>query len=423
MNRALLSVVLVGCSGGGSGEPAAPVRVDLEVPAFAATAPFDVPHTMMVPPGFGIRVVARVDKARFLALTPEGDLLVSRPSAGEVVRISDLGATPMSTTIASGLTLPHDMVFADVGGTKYLYLSEHDRVSRAPWVDGAPGTMQVVVGNLPSASLPELHGNYGHGLKNIAIDGQRLFISIASATNADVSDIQADPVRGAIYVYDVDGGGGRLYAKGLRNAEGLAIHPRTGELWVAVNHRDNVRYPLHDGLYPYGAEGVYPYIDDNPPEPFTRVRDGGNYGWPYCNPTGGSDSPFVPDYENNPDESVIPCGPLDRIDKALPAHSAPLGMSFWTGESVPAEYRDGAVVGMHGCWNCTVPHGYKVGFLRLRADNGFDDVRDLVTGFLANPDDKATVWGRPVDVIPNAAGNLYISDDLAGAVYELYRTN
>ena len=95
-------------------------------------------------------------------------------------------------------------------------------------------------------SRPEPRRRCRCGPVTATIDG------IASATNADPSDILADPVRGSIYVYGLDGGNGRLYAKGLRNAEGLAEHPRTGELWVAVNHRDNVRYPLHDGRYGYG---------------------------------------------------------------------------------------------------------------------------------------------------------------------------
>ena len=131
--------------------------------------------------------------------------------------------------------------------------------------------------------------------------------------------------------------------------------------------------------------------------------------------------PYLADVDNNENEAVVGCDTLDRIDKGLPAHAAPLGMSFWTGAAAPEVYRDGAVIGLHGCWNCSVPHGYKVVFLPLRDDNGFEDPIDLVTGFLVDPTKKDTVWGRPVDVIPNRAGNLYISDDYAGAVYELYR--
>ncbi len=399
--------------------------VTVEVPATMTDPPFDVPRTLTVPAGWGIRVIARVPTARFLAETPEGNLLVSRPADGSIHLVTGSGTSRTEHQVTSGLNQGHDMVFAVRGGTTYLYISEHDRVSRVAWDPSAQvlGTLEPIVTDLPSSSLPELMGAYGHGLKNIAIAGDTLYVSIASATNADESDILADPVRGSIYSYPADGGTGRLYAKGLHNAEGLAIHPRTGELWAAVNHRDMVRYPLHDGRYPYG-EIVIDYVNDNPPEPFTRVRDGGNYGWPYCNPTavnGVDNMPFLPDIYNNEKETKLDCSSIDRVSKGLPAHAAPLGMSFWTGDSAPAEYRDGAVIGMHGCWDCSVPHGFEVGFIPIQDDDSFGDLVDLVTGFLDDPANPGSAWGRPVDAIPSSAGTLYISDDKAGAVYELYR--
>ncbi len=437
LRLAAIAVALAGCGDNIDyfGAPhAGTVSARVEVPAGMDAPPFDQPRELLVPPGFAIRVVARVPSARFLALTPEGDLLVSHPGEienndGAIYRVSNVGPDSSVSVVASGLLLSHDMVFASLGGVTYLYISEHDRIVRTVWDPAADqlGPVEDVVTGLPSSSLPELHGNYGHALKNIAISGDTLYVSIASATNSDPSDQLADPVRGAIYAYPVDGSGtGRLYAKGLRNAEGLALHPRTGELWAAVNHRDNIRYPFHDGVYPYGAL-VQDYVNDHPPEPFTRIRDGGNYGWPYCNPTADQTidfMPYVPDIDNNADEAVLDCDSIDKIDKGLPAHSAPLGLSFWTGDQVPKGYRDGAVIGLHGCWNCSVAHGYRVAFLALRDDDVFADPLDLVSGWLAPDADPSAgdyPWGRPVDVIPNAAGNLYISDDYAGAVYELYR--
>jgi glucose/arabinose dehydrogenase len=40
----------------------------------------------------------------------------------------------------------------------------------------------------------------------------------------------------------------------------------------------------------------------------------------------------------------------------------------------------------------------------------------MVTGF-QNPD--GTRWGRPVDAVAGPDGALYVSDDLAGAIYRL----
>lgn len=431
-------VALTACGGGGGDDhaaptptptpvlpPAASVAVPVEVPSGLDTAPFNSARSVIVPPGFGLRVIARVPSARFMAEAPNGDLLVSRPGNGTIVRVVPGNGGTTTNVFATGLSEGHDLVFHTVGATDYLYIGETDRISRAEYMEGdvtlRPRT--TVVGGLPDSSLPELAGSYGHALKNIAFSGSTMFISIASATNADPSDILANPKRGAIYTTPDIGGTLTLYAQGLRNAEGLAIHPVTGELWAAVNHRDNIRYPLKDGRFPYKALDPA-YYNDNPPEPFTRVRNGGNYGWPYCNPSfeAGPDLPaYLPDVDNNEDEAVLDCDTIDRISKALPAHSAPLGLSFWTGSAVPALWRNGAVIGLHGCWNCTEPRGYKVVYLPLRPDNGFADPQDLVTGFLSDPADNTSRWGRPVDVIPNRNGNLYISDDYAGAIYELYR--
>ena len=107
---------------------------------------------------------------------------------------------------------------------------------------------EIVVPNLPDRSSPDLGGAYGHELKNIAIGpDQKLYVDIASATNADPSDTRSDPIRSAIYRYDLDGKNRKLIATGIRNAEGLDFLPGTNELWAVVNERDNIRYPFKSG--------------------------------------------------------------------------------------------------------------------------------------------------------------------------------
>lgn len=161
----------------------------------------------------------------------------------------------------------------------YVYVAEKDRIARYTWNAASTtgeGRQQIISG-LPDASLPELGGSYGHELKNIALDGNRLFVSIASTCNVCVSDTQSNPVRGSIYLYNADGTGGRLFARGIRNAEGLAVVPGTADLWVVINNRDNIAYPFHndwnnDGSDDYGK--VMPsYVDNHPPDEFTRVRE------------------------------------------------------------------------------------------------------------------------------------------------------
>jgi glucose/arabinose dehydrogenase len=234
-------------------------------------------------------------------------------------------------------------------------------------------------------------------------------------------------MRGAIYVYNADGTGGRLYARGLRNAEGLDILPGTNTLWVTGNSRDQIPYPF-DNAFGGGsgndAGKVIPaYVDENPTELFTAIRDGGNYGWPFCNPqpnSAMSNLELVRDFDFNADLSQLNCATADRPSKGIRAHSAPLGMSFLHNSNVPAAYRSGAAIALHGCWNCTsLRAGYKVIYIPFDASGNAGAETDLVTGFVTDPDAR-TFWGRPVDVIPDGQGGLLISDDYAGAIYQLY---
>jgi glucose/arabinose dehydrogenase len=366
-----------------------------------------------------------------MALTPSGDVLVSNPGAGTITLLRpSANNVPQAFTFASGLTKPHDMVFRQIGNIMYLYVAESNRITRSIYTSGDIQTAarEVIVDNLPNASLPELRGTYFHELKNIALGpDNKLYVSIASSCNDCYEDTVSNPIRGAIYQYNADGTGGRLFARGLRNAEGLDFLPGTNTLWVTVNSRDQIQYPFNndfdgDGLPDLG--NVLPtYVDYNPPDLFTQVRDGGNYGWPFCNPLPNdsmSNLLMVVDNEANANSTHLNCATADRPSKGILAHSAALGMSFLHNTNVPAAYRSGAVAALHGCWNCTqLRSGYKVVYFPFDANGNPGAEMDLVTGFVTDPNARV-YWGRPVDVIADASGNLLISDDYAGAIYQLH---
>jgi glucose/arabinose dehydrogenase len=428
------SAKATGDASGQSIAMAASEQVSLEVPSSLNAEPFNTERKLTVPPGFGIRLWARVTGARFMELAPNGDVLVSHPGSGKIFLLRDQGSeVPQTVEFATGMQKPHDMVFHTIGSTTYLYIAESNRVSRAVYRNGDTrlGSRQVVVDNLPDASNTELRGSYFHELKNIAISpDNKLYVSIASSCNSCLEDVESDPQRGAIYEYNADGSGRRLYARGLRNAEGLDFIPGTKVLWVAVNNRDQIRYPLNkdfdgNGTNDYGK--ILPkYVDENPPEPFTRVRDGGHYGWPFCNslPNASmSNLELMRDVDLNPSLTQLDCAKADRSSKGIRAHSAPLGLSFLHNSAVPQEYRRGAAIALHGCWNCTsLRAGYKVVYFPFDEAGNAGNEMDLVTGFVTDPD-KRIRWGRPVDVIADAKGNLLISDDYAGAIYQLYPKN
>jgi glucose/arabinose dehydrogenase len=435
----LLAAFALGCESspggpgmpdGGNGQvpPGATSTVPVNVPASMRGAPFDVPRSLTVPQGFSISVYARVGGARFITLTPEGWLLVSNPGAGTVflVRPGSGGADPVVSPWVTGLQKPHDLVFHGIAGTTWLYVSESNGVRRYAWngTTTAPAS-EVVVTGLPDSSTPELHGVYGHELKNIALDGQdRLFVSIASSCNVCASDAAADPVRGSVYVYDATGGNGRLYARGLRNAEGLAFFPGTGDLWVAVNNRDNLPYPFQDATGQYG-QVVPSYVDNHPPDEFIRLRDGGNYGWPFCNPNpdtpvGLFGMPFDRDVDTNASGSAADCTLMDKVTLGIQAHSAALGLTFLQGTAFPPPWSSGAAIALHGSWNRTTPTGDKVILVPFVSGGEQPSAAvDLITGWTTS---SGQYWGRPVDVAVDPGGGLLISDDASGTIYRMARS-
>lgn len=398
----------------------APTQVPVTVPAGMTAAPFDRPRTLELPAGWTATVHARISRARFITPTPSGEMLVSQPSTGKVLL---LGKDGKVSDFIGGLRQPHDVVFASVGGKQWVFIAESHRVVRYAYApgDARAGAPEVVVDGLPDNSTPELRGNYGHYLKNIAVHGSTLYLSIASTCNACASDTVSDPQRGTIYTYDAAGtnAGRKLFARGLRNAEGLAFVPGTDELWVVVNNRDNTLVPDDrdadgDGSGDKGRR-VTQFVDNYPVEPFTRVVQDGFYGWPFCNPdsdNGVRKMPFHRDYELNRDGTNADCAKATPVDVGLQAHSAPLGLTFTKGTKAPDL---GAVIAQHGSWNSSQPHGYKVIYFPWTA-SGPGEERTLVAGFLEG---NGKAWGRPVDVAVDAEGAILMTDDAAGAVVRL----
>ncbi len=336
---------------------------------------------LRLPPGFAIDVFAHdLGPARFLALDPRGTLLVSVPRRGHVLALPDDdhdGHADRVVPVVEGLELPHGLAFHD----GRLYVAETGRVVRLaydPASHRARGAPEVVVPDLPARG--------SHWTRTIVFgpDG-RLYVSIGSSCN---DCVEKDPRRASILRADAHGGGLAPFASGLRNAVGLAFRPGTAELWATVNGRDWLG-------------------DDRPADYVTRVVAGGSYGWPYCHWTA---SGLLPDPDLGGGDR---CRDVARPDALLQAHTAPLGLAFYTGTQFPREYRGDLFVALHGSWNRAVPVGYKV--IRVRLGQGGPSVEDFVTGWLSG----TRYWGRPVDLLVAPDGALFLSDDSQGLVYRI----
>ena len=399
---------------------AASMSAQVQVPSNLRTGAFTQDRYLNIPAHMQISVYARVPSARFMVLTPTNDLLVSVPGQGKIVLVkARTNGTPAVSDFVTGLHSPQDMLFHKVNNTMYLYVGESNGVDRFVYTNGATkaGSRQVLISGLPDGSWPQFGGTYSHPMKDIAFDSNHhLYVDFGSSCNVCVEDTHSNPLRDAIYVYNENGGQGKLFAQGLRNAEGLAFVPGTNTLWAAINNRDNLAYPFHDNTGQYGKV-VQSYVDNHPPDEFTSVRDGGNYGWPFCNPDpdkGLVNMPFDRDVQYNADGHVD-CGKMDRINQGIQAHSAPVGLTFLHNASMT---HIGALIGLHGSWDRAAKTGYKLVYFPWNTAQSMPEQQiDLVTGWLDGTSQQA--WGRPVDAIADAHGNILISDDASGTIYQL----
>jgi glucose/arabinose dehydrogenase len=332
-------------------------------------------RAITVPAGFRLEVVAQnLGGARGLALDPAGVLIVSIPAKGRVVAIP-AGGTPV--TLLADLDLPHGLAFR----RGHLYIAETGRIVRYRYQTAPPRALEpsVVVSGLPHSAH--------HWTRSIAFGpDDKLYVAIGSS--CDVCD-ERDPRRAAIVRYDADGSGEDLFARGLRNPVGLGFHPRTGALWTTVNERD----------WPGGGA---------PPDYVTEVRRGATYGWPHC---------FAERRVWRPDPTWT--APRECRGATLPtvelmAHSAPLGLAFYTGAQFPREYAGDLFVALHGSRAGLSAAGYKIARVRFR-DGQVAGVEDFAGGWRQGD----RIIGRPVDLVVGRDGSLYVSDDHGDRIYRV----
>ena len=337
-----------------------------------------------VPEGFQVNVFAAGFKEpRWLAVAPNGDVFVADSGAGKVVVLRDAqhtGGAQESEVFAKGLDRPFGIAFHE----DYVYVGDTDAVLRFHYdakTSKRTGEAEKLM------DLP--HG--GHWTRTLAFtaDGKKLYVSVGSESNVS---IESDTRRAAITICDPDGKNARLYATGLRNPVGIALEPKTKQLWTSVNERDGLG-------------------DELPPDYLTSVQDGGFYGWPYSYIGDNLDPRVKPQKLELAAKAIVP-------DVLLGSHHAPLQFAFYTGTQFPAKYRGGAFVAEHGSWNRSLRAGYRVAFVAFADGKPAADPEEFLAGLVPDPA-GSRVYGRPVGVAVAADGSLLVSDDTAGTVYRV----
>ncbi|MDX1932884.1 MAG: PQQ-dependent sugar dehydrogenase [Capsulimonadales bacterium] len=370
-----------------------------------------LPRTM---PGFSIRVFAdNIDGPRKIAVAPNGDIFVVRSYSNAITVFRGIGSDgrPLLTRtfLAGGLNQPFGLRFYPAGSAHptHLYIANTDSVVRIPYRNGdteARRAPEVVVDNTKIPGGAGQLGGGGHWTRDLIFspDNRKLFVSVGSFSDHGENGID-ETNRACILEFAVDRAGlvperGRVFASGIRNPVGLAIHPRTGQLWTTCNERDNL-----------GNDLVPDYV--------TQVREQGFYGWPYfyMGTDGG---------RQDPRWGTLPTGIEEKREQVLTpdvpiqAHSAVLGLTPYTGRMFPGYYRYGFFAAAHGSWNRNLRTGYKILFIPTHSKTGqaLGEYMDFVTGFVLN---DRQVFGRPVDVAVARDGSLLITDDAGGVIWRV----
>ncbi len=428
MARGLLGLICTGLFAAAcSGEPGAPT--------YGANPPLPAPKAQTIPtirtpkavgwpanaaptPAAGLAVTRFAEglaHPRWLYLLPNGDVLVAESSSHAIrgggiegmvannlmkrggafsddgntitlLRDSDSdGDVDFKSVLINGLNQPMGMALVGDG----LYVANTDAVLRFPYAAGVTeisGTGEKLV-DLPYYA-PDNH-HWTRTLRATA-DGSKLYVAVGSASNIAEKGIAVEEGRAAIWEIDLATRTHRIFATGLRNPVGLDLEPTTGAVWTAVNERDM----LGDNLVP---------------DYMTSVKDGAFYGWPYSYYGQTVDARVQPQNAELVAKAIAP-------DYALGAHTASLGLHFYTGALLPAKYQGGAFVGQHGSWNRSVPSGYKVVFVPFANGKPSGAAEDVLTGFL---NARGEAQGRPVGVASDRTGALLVADDAGDTIWRV----
>lgn len=354
-----------------------------------------------LPKGFEINIYAKLNvMPRMMAFDTEGNLFVSSSKANQIIMLSDNnhdGLAEPPVIISNELDAPNGLTF--LGNT--LLVANQNGVVKLTKENNTWSKPSALISNLASG---------GHTVKTIKIGpDNHLYINVGSSCNVC---IESDPTRATILRYTLEGKpAGALsvvgqhtalppiWAEGLRNSQGFAWHPITGEMF-ATNNGADMRSATKGGQI----------NDELPPEHINQISRGKHYGWPHCWGNQVTD-PNFPGPENFCQQTTPPA-------ITLTSHSTPIGITFLNNSHFPSEFKQDAIVALHGSWNREQLSGYKLVHIKFHDGKPIEAV-DFVTGWLNN--NKA--WGRPVDVAVGPDGALYVSDDRSGYIYRITYKN
>jgi glucose/arabinose dehydrogenase len=344
------------------------------------------------PAGFKVSIYVGdgLNVPRQMRTAPNGDVFLADTGAGAVKVFRGITADgkPEQSSEFAKLSAAFGINFYPPGpNPQWVYVTNTSTLVRFPYKSGdlkATGPAQTLISDIPAGG--------GHSTRDIVFskDGKSLFLAVGSGSNND--DGEREFHRANILEYTPEGKFVGIYASGIRNPVGLAIHPETGELWTSINERDT-----------YGDNLVPDYV--------THVERGGFYGWPWFYIGGNYDPKHAGKHPELKSKVIVP-------DVLVQPHSASLGMAFYDGKQFPKEYAGDAFAAEHGSWNHAAGSGHEVIRIPLEKGRSNGVYADFLTGFSTN----GVVWGRPVGIAVARDGSLLVTDDGAKVIWRVAYT-
>jgi glucose/arabinose dehydrogenase len=273
-----------------------------------------------------------------------------------------------------------------VGNT--LYVADTDAILAFPY---QTGETSISTRGVELTDLPDTVNHHWTKALLASPDGKKLFVGVGSNSNVSENGLEVEYRRADVLEVDIATGGSRIYAAGIRNPTGLQWEPKTGQLWAVVNERDEI-----------GADLVPDYL--------TSVQEHAFYGWPYAYWGHHVDTRVRPQRPDLVAKAIAP-------DYSIGSHVAPLGLMFYTGSNLPAQYQGGAFIGEHGSWDRSPLSGYAVVYVAFQNGKPVGAPKPVVTGFAS--DDETELYGAPVGVAQDQDGALIIADDVGNTVWRV----
>lgn len=357
----------------------------------------DVP-AFWVRPGYAVSLAATdLENARFLEADNAGNVYVSRPNIGDILRLKPLpnGKFGTPTKFVSGKKSAHGMDWND----GWLYFSTIADIWRAKDTNGdgvADKTEHVL-------TREQIAGGGGHWWRSILVTKNYIYTSVGDSGN--IVD-ELDGPRQKIWRFTLDGKNQTQFASGLRNTEKLRLRPGTDEVWGCDHGSDNWGAAFGD------QPGTnQPFTDLNPPDELNHYELGKFYGHPFIM---GNRVPRM-EYKDRKDLVELAAKTVPPA-WSLGAHWATNGFCFLEKSGFGEDHRGDALVACHGSWNSVKKVGYRVERIL------FDDVTGLPYGSLcivSTLSKSGEVLDRPVDCVELPDGSVIFSCDYTNSLYRL----